>query len=153
MPNTYYQNYAHTVFPVKYRKAIIHPEWQSTLFGVMGNLINETSCKTLIINGVEDHVHCFFGFRPAASISELMKTVKAKSSKWVNENDLLSHRFEWQKGFGCFTYGHSQIDDVFRYIKNQKEHHKKITFREEYLMFLQKFEINYDERFIFTDLI
>jgi len=153
MPNTYYQNYAHTVFPVKYRKAVIHPDWQSKLFGVMGNLINETSSKTVIVNGVEDHVHCLFGFRPAVSISEVMKSVKARSSKWINDNNLLTHRFEWQKGFGCFTCGYSQLDRIYKYILNQEEHHKKMTFREEYLMFLKKFEIDYDERYIFHDLI
>lgn len=153
MANTYFQHYAHTTFPVKYRRAKIKSEFRKTLFGVMGNLINDTGCKTIIVNGVEDHVHCFFGFRPSVNISDIMKSVKAKSSKWINESDLLTHRFEWQPGFGSFTYGHSQIDNVFRYIKNQEKHHQKMTFREEYLMFLKKFQIDYDERYLFKELI
>lgn len=153
MANTYFQQYAHTTFPVKYRCAKIKSEFRKTLFGVMGNLINDTGCKTIIVNGVEDHVHCFFGFRPSVNISDIMKSVKAKSSKWINESDLLTHRFEWQPGFGSFTYGHSQIDNVFRYIKNQEKHHQKMTFREEYLMFLKKFQIDYDERYLFKELI
>jgi REP element-mobilizing transposase RayT len=94
MPNTYYQNYVHTTFPVKYRRAIIKKEWRNTLFGVMGNLINDTGCKALIVNGVDDHVHCLFGFKPSLSISDVMQSVKAKSSKWINESGFLSHRFE-----------------------------------------------------------
>jgi REP element-mobilizing transposase RayT len=94
MPNTYYQNYVHTTFPVKYRRAIIKKEWRNTLFSVMGNLINDTGCKALIVNGVDDHVHCLFGFKPSLSISDVMQSVKAKSSKWINESGFLSHRFE-----------------------------------------------------------
>lgn len=153
MPNTYYQNYVHTTFPVKYRRAKLKPELRNTLFGVMGTLINDTSCKTIIINGVEDHVHCLFGLKPSISISDVMKSVKAKSSKWINESDFMSHRFEWQAGFGSFTYGHSQINDVFRYIQTQEKHHQKMTFREEYIMFLEKFNVNYDKRYVFSELI
>jgi putative transposase len=153
MANTFSQVYVQCVFAVKYRDAIIHKEWRQTLLGVIGNLINETGCKTIIVNGVEDHVHCFVGLKPILSISELMKEVKAKSSKYINDHHLVKRRFEWQEGYGVFSYGHSQIDDVFKYISNQEIHHKKQTFREEYLEFLEKFEVPYDERYIFADLI
>ncbi|MFY7912672.1 MAG: IS200/IS605 family transposase [Emticicia sp.] len=153
MANTYHQIYLQTVFAVKYRNAMIEKTWQKDLFGVIGNLINETGCKTMIVNGVEDHVHCFFGLKPTVAVSELMKTVKAKSSKYINDHSLTPERFEWQEGYGVFSYSQSQIDAVYKYIQNQEEHHKKYTFREEYVDFLEKFKISYDEKYIFEDLI
>ena len=153
MANTYHQIYIQTVFAVKYRKAMVDKTWQNDLFGVIGNLINETGCKTIIINGVEDHVHCLFGLKPTIAVSELMKTVKAKSSKFINDHSLTNERFEWQDGYGVFSYSQSQIDAVYKYIQNQEEHHKKQTFREEYLDFLQKFKVSYDEKYIFENLI
>jgi putative transposase len=153
MANTYHQVYIQVVFAVKYREAVIVNEWKSILLGVIGNLINETGCKTIIVNGVEDHVHCFLGLKPVISISELMKTVKAKSSKYVNDHHLTKARFEWQEGYGVFSYSHSQVSSVYNYIANQEEHHKKQSFSEEYLEFLDKFEVPYDERYIFEDLI
>jgi len=98
MANTYHQVYIQCIFAVKSREAVIEKTWRSTLFGVIVNLINETGSKTIIVNGVEDHVHCFLGLKPVVSISELMKTVKAKSSKYVNDNQLTKKRFEWQEG-------------------------------------------------------
>ena len=153
MANTYHQIYLQFIFAVKYRKAIIDKAWKSQLFGVIGNLINETGCKTLIVNGVEDHVHCFVGLEPIISPSELMKSVKGKSSKYINDHSLTPVHFEWQKGFGVFSYSHSQLDAVYNYVQNQEEHHKKQTFREEYIEFLKKFNIKYDEKYIFHELI
>jgi putative transposase len=153
MANTYHQVYIQVVFAVKYREAVIVNKWKSILLGVIGNLINETGCKTIIVNGVEDHVHCFLGLKPTVSISELMKTVKAKSSKYINDNLLTKARFEWQEGYGVFSYSHSQVDAVYKYISNQEEHHNKQTFKEEYLEFLDKFEVPFDERYVFEDLI
>lgn len=153
MANTYHQMYIQAVFAVKYRAAVMEKTWKADLFAVIGNLINETECKTILVNGVEDHVHCFFGLKPSASVSDVMKNAKAKSSKWINESGLLKHRFEWQKGFGSFSYSHSHIDNVFKYIKNQVEHHKKETFREEYIKMLKAFGVEYDEQYIFEDLI
>jgi putative transposase len=151
--NTYHQIYLQTVFAVKYREAVIEKEWKPTLFAVIGNLINEANCKTIIVNGVADHVHCFIGLKPVVSVSELMKTVKAKSSKYINDNSLTTERFEWQEGYGVFSYSQSQVDKVYKYIQNQEEHHKKQTFRDEYLDFLKKFKVEYDEHYIFQDLI
>ena len=153
MANTYHQIYLQTVFAVKYRKAIIDKVWSSQLYAVIGNLINETGCKTIIVNGVEDHVHCLIGLKPVVSVSELMKTVKAKSSKYINDHTLTPGRFEWQQGYGVFSYGQSQVDKVYKYIQNQEAHHKKQTFRDEYLEFLKKFKIDYDEKYIFQELI
>jgi len=153
MANTYTQVYVQCVFAVKYGNALIHKEWKPTLLGVIGNLINEAECKTILVNGVEDHVHCFLGLKPTISISELIKGVKAKSSKYINDHELVKSRFEWQEGYGVFSYGHSQIHDVYQYISNQELHHKKQTFREEYLDFLNKFNVPYDEQYIFADLV
>jgi putative transposase len=153
MANTYHQIYLQTVFAVKYRQAVLDKLWRPKLFAVIGNLINEAKCKTIIVNGVEDHVHCFVGLRPAVSVSELMKRVKAKSSKYINDHSLTPARFEWQEGYGVFSYAQSQVDRVYKYILNQEKHHKKQTFRNEYLEFLKKFKIEYDEQYIFQDLI
>ena len=144
MANTYHQIYLQTVFAVKYRHAVINKEWGSKLFGVIGNLINESNCKTIIVNGVEDHVHCFFGLKPV---------VKAKSSKYINDSNLTSKRFEWQEGYGVFSYNQSSIDSVYKYIQNQENHHKKQTFRDEYLALLMAFKVGYDEKYIFQDLV
>jgi REP element-mobilizing transposase RayT len=152
MANTYHQIYIQAVFAVKYRAAVLDKDWRASVFSVIGNIINETGCKAIIVNGVEDHVHCFFGLKPTISISELMKTVKARSSKYINDNRFLPNRFEWQVGYGAFSYSNSQIDSVFKYIKNQEKHHAKKTFKEEYVATLEEFQIPYDERFIFEDL-
>jgi putative transposase len=151
MANTYHQIYLQTVFAVKYRNAVLAKSWRSQLFGVIGNLINEADCKTIIVNGVEDHVHCFFGLKPVISVSELMKAVKAKSSKYINDHSLTPVRFEWQVGYGVFSYSQSAIDAVYKYIQNQEEHHRVQNFRDEYLGLLKEFKISYDEQYIFQE--
>ncbi len=153
MANTYHQIYLQTVFAVKYRKAVIDKAWKSQLFGVIGNLINVTACKTIILNGVEDHVHCLIGLKPVISVSDLIKTVKSKSSKYINDHSFTSSRFEWQEGYGVFSYSQSQVDKVYKYIQNQEAHHKKQTFMDEYVEFLKRFKIEYDEKYIFQQLI
>ena len=153
MGNTYHQMYIQAVFAVKYRAALIQPEWKHRLFGVIGNLIKDAGCKPIIINGVEDHVHCFFGLIPSASVSNVMQNAKAKSSKWINESNLLERKFNWQDGFGAFSYSHSAIGNVYKYIQNQEAHHKKQKFLDEYVGLLKQHEIEYDERYIFQELI
>ena len=153
MANTYHQIYLQTVFAVKYRNAVSDKAWRSDFLGVIGNLIKKANCNTLIVNGVEDHVHCLIGLKPVVSVSELMKTVKAKSSKYINDHSFTKSRFEWQEGYGVFSYGQSQVDSVFKYIQNQEAHHKKQSFRDEYLEFLKKFKIDYDENYIFQELV
>lgn len=153
MANTYHQIYLQTVFAVKYRSAVLDKAWRPKLQSVIGNLINETGCKTIIVNGVEDHMHCFLGLRPAVSISELMKTVKAKSSKYINDHNLTTERFEWQEGYGVFSYRQRDVDMIYKYVENQEEHHQKQSFREEYLDLLKEFEIGYDEQYIFLEMI
>ena len=153
MANTYHQIYLQIVFAVKYRNAVIKKEWRPKLLGVIGNLINETNCKTIIVNGVEDHVHCFLGLRPVVSISELMKTVKAKSSKYINDHSLTPARFEWQEGYGVFSYSQKDVDVVYKYIQHQEEHPKIQAFKEEYLELLKEFKAEYDKQYIFQEMI
>ena len=153
MGNTYSKIYIQTVFCVKYRNAVIATSWRSELVKAISHLINETGCKTLIVNGVEDHIHCFFILKPSLSISDLMQSVKAKSSKWINEKGLTPERFEWQRGFGAFSYSKSQTDRVYHYIENQEQHHKKENFKEEYIKLLEVFEVDCDDRYLFEDLI
>jgi len=118
MANTYHQIYIHTIFAVKFRKGMIQDNWESRFHSIVGNLITKTGGNPILINGMPDHIHCFLHGKPSVSISDMMKSVKAKSSKWINDQNLLSHRFAWQSGYGCFTYGHSQKHQVYHYIKN-----------------------------------
>ncbi|WP_433836460.1 IS200/IS605 family transposase [Flavobacterium anhuiense] len=153
MANTYTQIHIHFVFAVKYRKAIIHKNWKDELYKYISGIIRNNNHKLLAINGVSDHIHILVGFRPVQSISELMKNVKQNSSKWINENRFINTHFEWQEGYGAFSYSKSQLHAVINYIENQEQHHKQKTFREEYINFLEKFEVDYDEKFIFKELI
>jgi REP element-mobilizing transposase RayT len=152
MANTYHQIYLHAVFAVKYREAAISKEWSECFFGIIGNLIKEADCKTIIVNGMEDHVHCLFNLKPTVALSELMKMVKSRSSKYVNDHQLTRHRFEWQEGYGIFSYSQSQIEDVYRYIQQQEAHHQKRTFLKEYEELLKLFDISYDMNYIFHEM-
>ncbi|MCB0534924.1 MAG: IS200/IS605 family transposase [Saprospiraceae bacterium] len=151
MANTYHQIYIQTVFAVKFREALILPAFRRELFGYIGATINQLGHKTILINGIADHVHCFIGLNPKQALSDLMREVKANASGWVNKNKFLKHRFEWQEGFGAFSYGKSQVDSVYKYIENQEEHHNQVTFREEYLSLLRKFEVEHNEKYVFKE--
>jgi putative transposase len=105
------------------------------------------------INGMPDHVHMLIGIRPTQSISALLQDVKGSSSKWINEKKLSKRKFEWQEGYGAFSYGRSQLKDVITYIENQEQHHSKRSFKEEYIDFLEKFEVDYNEKYIFAELV
>lgn len=153
MANTYTQIHLHFVFAVKFRNGIIRSEWKDSLYKYTAGIIRNNNHKLLAINGMQDHIHILIGLRPSQSISDLMKDVKQSSSKWINENKLVNGHFEWQEGYGAFSHSKSQINKVINYIENQELHHKKLTFREEYIDFLKKFEVDYDERFIFNELI
>ncbi len=153
MANTDHQMYIQTIFAVKYRAAVLDKIWRGSVQAVIGSLINETRCKTIIVNGVEDHMHCFIGLKPVVSVSELMKVVKVKSSKYINDNKLTGKIFEWQEGYGVFSYRQRDVDMIFKYIQNQEEHHRVKTFREEYVALLEEFNITYNEQYIFDELM
>lgn len=151
MANTYTQIHIHFVFAVKYRAGLIEAHWKDHLYKYMTGIVQTNNHKMIIVNGVADHIHLLIGMRPAQSISDLMQDVKGGSSKWINENKLVPGRFEWQEGYGAFSCSQSQLPAVINYIQNQEQHHKKKTFREEYSHFLQEFEVEYDERYVFKE--
>ncbi|MBP6551159.1 MAG: IS200/IS605 family transposase [Flavobacterium sp.] len=153
MANTYTQIHIQFVFSVKYRDGLIQSSFKAELYKYISGILKPHNHKLLAINGMPDHIHIFIGMRPTQSISDLMQDIKGNSSKWINEKKFLKVKFEWQEGFGAFSYSKSHVNKVIDYIKNQEVHHKKETFRDEYLKFLKAFEIDYDERYIFKDLI
>jgi REP element-mobilizing transposase RayT len=148
MANNYLQLYTHAIFVVKFRRALLQKSFRDDLFHVIGNLINETGCQSLQIGGVEDHIHCLFKQNPKVPLSKVMQSVKAKSSKWINESNFLDSRFEWQRGYALFSCSSGHTKNLIRYIENQEEHHKKKSFRSEYVDLLEEFEVDYDERYI-----
>jgi putative transposase len=153
MTNTYTQIHIHAVFAVKNRISLISPAWKERLFQYITGIIRNNNHKLLSINGMSDNIHIFFGMRPSQSLSELMQKVKGDSSRWINENKFVAGKFSWQEGYGAFSYGKSQIRDVVNYINNQELHHKGVSFKEEYMEFLKKFEIDFDLKYIFKDVI
>ena len=153
MPNTYTQLYIHFVFAVKYRTAVIQPEWEDNLHRYITGIVQNNGHKMLAINSATDHTHVFIGLNPRQSISEIMRLVKGDSSEFINKQGFTKRKFQWQEGYGAFSNSKSQIDSVVKYIFNQKEHHQKKSFRDEYLNILKKHGINYDEQYIFYDLM
>lgn len=150
MANTYSQIYIQLVFAVKGRSNLIPKQHKEELFKYMTGIIRNKGQKLLAINGMPDHVHIFVGMTPDIAISDLVKEVKRCSTNWVNEQKKWYRgKFYWQEGFGAFSYSRSHIDRVAKYIHNQEAHHKRRTFKEEYVDFLKKFEVEYDERYLF----
>ncbi|MFN5416991.1 MAG: IS200/IS605 family transposase [Flavobacteriia bacterium] len=153
MANSYTQIHIQYVFVVKFRDGLIHPKWKEELFKYISGIIKFHNHKLLAINGVENHIHVLVGMKPTQTISELAQVIKANSSKWINETKMERFRFEWQAGFGAFSYSKWDVEKIINYIQNQEEHHKKKTFKEEYLKFLEDFEIDFDEKYIFQEPI
>jgi len=149
MANTYSQVYLQFVFAVKGRQSLINPKNNEELQKYITGIVQNRKQKMLAINNMPGHLHLFVGFGTTMSMADFMEEVKAISSKFINEKGWVKGKFEWQRGYGVFSYSRSQIDNVIKYIINQQEHHKKKTFKEEYLEFLKKFEVEYDERYLF----
>jgi putative transposase len=152
MANTYTQIFIHTVFTVQNRLSLIMPEWEKQLYKYITGIIQNNGHKMIIINGMPDHVHIFFGLNPVQSLSNLMQDIKGDSSRWINNNKLVKGRFSWQEGYGAFSYSKSQVQNVIEYIRKQKEHHRKRTFLEEYEEFLKLYEIDFDRKYIFKPI-
>lgn len=150
MAGTFSQIYIQIVFAVKGRESLIQKEWEERLYQYITGIIRAKEQKLIAINGMPDHIHIFIGMKPSCCLSDLVREVKKSSNDFINENKLSKFKFSWQEGYGAFSYSHSQIDAVAKYILNQKEHHRKITFNEEYVDFLKKFEIEYDEKYLFN---
>jgi putative transposase len=153
MPNTYTQLYVHFVFAVKYRQALISEVWEEKLHKYITGIVQNNGHKLLAINSAVDHLHMFVGLNPKQSISEMMQLVKGDSSEFINKEKLTKEKFHWQSGYGAFSNSRSQIDAVCTYIQNQKMHHSKKSFKEEYLEILKDYKVDFEEKYIFTDLI
>ncbi len=149
MPGTFSQIYIQVVFAVKGRENLIRNNWKTGLHKYIAGIIKGKGQKSIIVNGMADHIHAFVGLKPAMSISDLVRDIKNNSSNFMNDHKLIKGRFSWQEGYGAFSYSHSHIENVYNYILNQEKHHKKKTFKEEYLEFLKKFEVEYNEKYLF----
>ncbi|MCK4677289.1 MAG: IS200/IS605 family transposase [Bacteroidales bacterium] len=149
MANTYTQIHIHAVFSVQNRSCIIQRSWGKDLYKYITGIIKNNNHKLIVINGMPDHIHLLFGLRPAQSVSDLLQDIKGGSSKWINERKLVKGRFSWQEGYGAFSYAKSGLPHVINYINNQENHHRKMTFVEEYIALLQQFGIDYNDNYIF----
>lgn len=149
MPNTYSQIYIQFVFAVKGRQSLIQNSFKDELEKYICGIVNGKNQKPLAVYCMPDHIHLLVGLSPNMSVSDLVRDVKNNSSKFINQKDFTKIKFKWQEGYGAFSYSKSQLDRVINYILNQKEHHRKKTFKEEYIDFLQKFEVEYDEKYLF----
>ncbi len=149
MANTFTQLTVQAVFAVKHRKNLITREWRDQLHSYMAGILVKDGLKSLAVGGWLDHVHVLFGMPPNRCVSDIVRIVKASSSKWVNEESFIPGVFRWQEGFGGFSYSVSQRDRVIKYIMNQEKHHERLTFRKEYLTMLDEFQVEADARYLF----
>ena len=149
MANTYTQIYIHIVFAVQGRQNLIKKDHKEELHKYITGIIRNKNQKLYAINSMPDHIHVFMSMKPNISVSDLVRDIKNNSSTFINTKKWVRGKFNWQKGFGAFSYGHSQIDAVVKYIHDQKKHHTRQTFKDEYLGLLKKFNIEYDERYLF----
>lgn len=152
MANTYSQLYIHIVFAVKGRQNLISTIWKDEVYKYITGIITNKDQKLIAINGMPDHIHILIGLKPDKSISDLVRDIKANSSKFINDKKWINGKFEWQTGFGAFSYGHSQLTNVIKYIENQQEHHKKRTFKEEYMEFLKLFHVDFKNESLFEEI-
>lgn len=150
MANTYTQIYIHVVFAVQERACIIKKEWREELFKYIAGILRNQGIKLLAIGGVEDHIHILLALIPKIALSELIRDVKANSSKFINEKGFVRGKFYWQEGFGAFSYSRSQIDKVAQYVLNQEQHHNNRSFKEEYTQLLRQFDVEYDDKYLFN---
>lgn len=149
MPGTFSQIYIQIVFAVKGRENLISNSWKTELHKYIAGIVKGKDQKSIIVNGMPDHIHAFVGLKPAMSVSDLVRDMKNNSSNFINDRKLVKGKFQWQEGYGAFSYSHSHINKVYDYILNQEQHHKKKTFKQEYLQFLKKFEVEHNEKYLF----
>ncbi len=149
MAGTYSQIYIQVVFAVKGRENLIVESWKDELYKYIAGIVKGKQQKSIIVNGMPDHVHAFIGLRPSMSVSDLVRDIKNNSTNFINDKKFVRKKFLWQDGYGAFSYAHSQIDIVYNYILNQEKHHRKKTFREEYIDFLNKFAVEFNEKYLF----
>jgi putative transposase len=149
MANTFSQIYIQTVFAVSNRESLIKPAFKEDLYKYITGIVKNQGQKLISINGMPDHIHILIGLRPAMALADLVREIKADSTNYINEQKSVHGRFNWQEGYGAFSYGHSQLSTVIRYIQNQEKHHQKRTFKSEYLTLLRKFDIAFEEKYVF----
>jgi len=149
MADTFTQIHIQIVFAVKYRQSLIEPSWEDRLHQYISGIVKAKGQKLLAINGVRDHVHILIGMRPTCCLSDLVREIKKSSTEMINENRLAKFHFQWQEGFGAFSYAKSSVANVINYIQRQKEHHKKKNFRQEYMELLNEFELNLEKKKLF----
>ena len=149
MAGTFSQIYIQVVFAVKGRENLIGKIWKDELHKYMAGIIEGKEQKSIIVNGMPDHIHAFIGLRPSMCVSDLVRDIKNNSSNFINDRKLVKQKFSWQEGYAAFSYSHSQLNDVYQYILKQEEHHQTRTFKQEYLGFLKKFEVDYNEKYLF----
>jgi REP element-mobilizing transposase RayT len=149
MANTFSQIYIQTVFAVSNRQSLIKPEFKEELYKYITGIVKNQGQKLIAINGVADHVHILIGLRPAMALADLVREIKCDSSNFINKERLVHGRFSWQEGYGAFSYGHSQLNTIIRYIQNQEKHRNRRSFRTEYLTLLRKFDIAFEEKYVF----
>ncbi|WP_375586180.1 IS200/IS605 family transposase [Cyclobacterium xiamenense] len=147
--STYSQIYIQVIFAVKGRTSLIGASWEEEFFKYITGIITNKDQKLLAINGMPDHIHILIGMKPACCLSDLVREVKKASNAFVKEKKFVKYKFDWQEGYGAFSYSHSALDNVIAYIQNQKEHHKKKSFKQEYIGFLKKFQVEYEEKYLF----
>lgn len=147
--STYSQIYIQVVFAVKNRQALISDDWEEELYKYITGIVQNKEQKMLAINGIPDHIHIFIGMKPSCCLSDLVREIKKATNSFINEKNFTKFKFEWQEGYGAFSYSHSSLDNVIGYIRNQKEHHKKRSFKEEYIDFLDKFNVEYKNEYLF----
>ena len=149
MANTFSQIYIQTVFAVSGRESLIKPAFKEDLYKYIAGVVRNQKQKLIAINGVSDHVHILIGLRPAMALADLVENIKTDSSRFINRNKWVHGRFSWQEGYGAFSYGHSQLDRVIRYIQNQEKRHARHSFKGEYMSLLRKFDIGFEEKYVF----
>ena len=152
MANTYTQIYLQFVFAVQDRVSLIKDVWKDELYKYITGIVQNNKHKLIAINGMPNHIHIFIGYKPHQLIPDLLQDIKGSSSGWINNRGFVNNKFRWQESYGAFSYSHSQIDRVAKYIINQEQHHKKKKFREEYIELLNRFDIDYDDRYILKDI-
>jgi len=146
--STYSQIYIQIVFAVQGRSNSIKPAWEEKLHKYISGYIRNSQQKLLAINGTTNHIHILIGMTPSCCLSDFVRELKKTSNSFINNNRLCSVRFKWQEGFGAFSYSRAEIDHVIKYILNQKEHHTKKSFRDEFLEYLKEYEIDHDEKYL-----
>lgn len=149
MAGTFSQIYIQIVFAVKGRESLISDSWEEELFKYITGIISNKGQKLLAINGMPDHIHFLIGMKPSCCLSDLVREIKKSSNEWINKKEFSKFKFQWQEGYGAFSYSHSSLDNVIVYIQNQKERHRRKSFREEYKEFLSHFQIDHKDEYLF----